>query len=252
MDFGLVGQLDRKTREILFRLAVGVVRQNPAAATGAVLRLTTPEGKVDLDRLEMEIGVFMETYLSGTFGEIRISHFVRDALDLLYQHQLRVPPDLLLLAKSLSQFESLGTRLDPTFQITEEAKPVLAGIFKKRFSPGWLVSTIKRSGLELASFFENLPRDLGPMYQSLKTGRIQTDMNVKGLERLSQAINKASYRLAMAVVLGALVIGSALVVHSKIPPLWRGLPVLGIVGFLTAAIIGFWLVMDFIRKDLNQ
>jgi ubiquinone biosynthesis protein len=252
MDFGLVGQLDRKTREILFRLAVGVVRQNPAAVSRALLRLTTPEEKVDLDRLEMEIGVFMETYLSGTLGELRISHFVRDALDLLYQHQLRVPPDLLLLAKALAQFESLGTRLDPDFQITEEAKPVLAGIFKKRFTPGWLVETVKRSGLELAGFIENLPRDLAPLYQSLKTGRLQTDMNVKGLDRLGQAINKASYRLALAVVLGALVIGSALVIHSKVPPLWRGLPVLGLVGFLAAAIIGFWLVMDFIRKDLSQ
>jgi ubiquinone biosynthesis protein len=252
MDFGLVGQLDRKTRELLFRLALGVARQNPLAVTRAALSLTTPETRVDVDRLEMEIGVFMENHLSGTLGDLRVGHLLQDSLDLLTQHQLRVPPNLLLLVKALVQYESLGVRLDPDFQIVEEAKPVLTGIFKTRFSPGWWLELIKRKGLELAGFLENLPKDLEPMYQSLKTGRHQVDMEIKGLDRLGQAINKASYRLALALVLGSLVIGSALVIHAKIPPLWHDLPILGLAGFLGAAIIGFGLVMDFIRKDLSD
>jgi ubiquinone biosynthesis protein len=249
MDFGLVGQLDRRTREHLLRLAIGVVRHDPLSVTRSILGLTTSDGEVDRDRLEMEIGIYLETYLSGTLRELKIGHFLRDGLDLLYQHQLRTPPDLLLLVKALVQYESLGSNLDPEFQITEEAKPVLAGFFKKRFSLNWWGELLKRRGLEVTNFLENLPRDLAPMYQSLKTGRLQSDMVVKDLDRLGQAVNKASYRLALAVVLGALLIGSAVVIHAKTPPFWRDLPILGLVGFLGAAIIGFWLVMDFIRKD---
>ncbi|MDR2141231.1 MAG: hypothetical protein LBR11_05465 [Deltaproteobacteria bacterium] len=249
IDFGLVGQLDRRTRDLIFRLGLGVARQNPLVVTRAILGLTIQEGEVDRDRLEMEISVFMETYLSGTLGELRLGQFLRDALDLLYQHQLRSPPDLLLLVKGLAQYEGVGTKLAPDFQITEEAKPVLASLYKKRFTPGWWAQTLKRRSLELISFLEGMPRDLEPLYQSLKTGRLQTDMAIKDLDRLGQSISKASYRLAVSVVLGALVIGSALVVHSKIPPLWRGLPILGLVGFLAAAIMGFWLVMDYLRRD---
>jgi ubiquinone biosynthesis protein len=249
MDFGLVGQLDRKTRELLFRLALGVVRRNPHAVTMAALRLTRPEGKIDVERLEMEIGVFMENYLYGTLGDLRVNAFLRDALELLRQHQLRAPADLLLLVKTLVQYESMGVRLDPGFQIAEEAKSVLTGIFKTRFSPGWWAQTFRRRGQELIGFLENLPRDLNPLYQSLKTGRVQVDMNVVGLEKLGQAVNKASSRIALALVLGSLVIGSALVIHAKVPPLWRGLPVMGILGFLAAALIGFWLVLDFMRRE---
>ncbi|MDR1576800.1 MAG: hypothetical protein LBT86_01035 [Deltaproteobacteria bacterium] len=252
MDFGLVGQLDSKTKETLFRLAMGVASQNPLAVTRAILRLVTVEGEIDRDRLEMEVGGFLENYLSGTLGEIKMSLMLRDGLELLYQHQLRVPPDLLLLVKAMSQYENLGSSLDPTFHITKEAKPVLTRIFKKQFSPGWWRKNLKRRGVELFGFLENLPRDLEPLYQTLKTGRLQTDLSVKDFDKLGQAVNKASYRLALAITLGALVIGSALVVLSKVPPLWRGLPILGLVGFLAAAILGFWLALDFIRKDLGD
>jgi ubiquinone biosynthesis protein len=252
MDFGLVGQLDGKTKETLFKLAVGVARQNPLTVTQAILRLVSHSGEVDRDRLELEIGVFLDNYFSGTLGEIKMGSLLRDGLDLLYQHQLRTPPDLLLLVKAIVQYESLGSNLDPNFRVTEEAKPVLTRIYKKRFSPGWWQRLIKRRSLEAIGFLENLPRDLAPIYHSLKTGRFQMDMSVKDFDTLAQAVNKASYRLALAIVLGALLIGSALVVHSKIPPLWRDLPILGLVGFLGAAVIGFWLVLDFIRKDLGD
>ncbi|MDR1395878.1 MAG: hypothetical protein LBK52_06900 [Deltaproteobacteria bacterium] len=249
MDFGLVGQLDRRTRELLLKLAVGAVRHNPLAVTRAIIQLTTSEGEVDRDRLEMEIGVFLDNYLTGTLGDLKMGRFLRDGLDLLYQHQLRTPADLLLLVKALAQFESLGSKLDPGFQITEEARPVLAGFIKKRFSRSWWSDILRRRGLEIAVLLENLPRDMEPLYQSLKTGRLQSDMNLKDLDKLGQAVSLASIRLALAVVLASLVIGSALVIHAKVPPFWRGLPVLGLAGFMAAALIGFWLVLNFIRKD---
>jgi ubiquinone biosynthesis protein len=249
MDFGLVGQLDRSTREQLFKLAVGVVRHDSLAVTRAVLRLFNVTAEIDRDRLELEIGVFLETYFSGTLKDIKIGQCLRDGLDLLFQHQLKTPPDVLLLVKALVQYEGLGTQLDPDFKITEEARPVLASFFKKRFTVSWWQETLKRRGMELYGILENLPRDLAPMYKSLKTGRIQTDMNIKDLHKLGLTVSQASYRLAMSIVLASLVIGSALVIHAKVPPFWRDLPVLGLVGFLGAGLIGFWLVWDFIRRD---
>jgi ubiquinone biosynthesis protein len=51
-------------------------------------------------------------------------------------------------------------------------------------------------------------------------------------------------RLAFAIVLAALIIGSSLIVLSGVPPKWRDIPVIGVVGFIVAGLMGFWLLIS--------
>ncbi|MDR1545988.1 MAG: hypothetical protein LBU12_04615 [Deltaproteobacteria bacterium] len=248
MDFGLVGRLDRRTRTGLLSLARGVVRRNPAAVVRAMLSLVKPDEEPDREGLEMEVEVFLENHVTGALKNLRLGQILRDVLELMSQHQLRIPPNLLLMVKALSQYESLGQKLDPNFKFVEEAEPVVSRIYRRRLSPGFWLEVFSRHGLEALGFLENLPAELGPFRQMLKSGRLQGDLVVKDVDKLSQSINQASYRLSFALVLAALVIGSSVVIHAKLPPFWRGLPILGLAGFLGAGVVGFWLVWDFLRK----
>jgi ubiquinone biosynthesis protein len=248
MDFGLVGALDRRSRESLLSLAVGVVTLNETKAARAVLRLTIHPDNVDFEALEREVGLFMETHLSGSLGEIRLGDLLKDVLELMSQHNLRAPQNLLLLIKALVQYESLGLRLDPDFKVVEVAGPQIATIYRKRFSPLYWFDSSVRGALVAADTVENLPSDFKNLFRTLKSGRLPADLTIKDLDRLGRSITEAGYRLSFALVLASLVIGSAVVIHSKVPPLWRGFPVLGLVGFLGAGLVGFWLLVDFLRK----
>ena len=48
--------------------------------------------------------------------------------------------------------------------------------------------------------------------------------------------------------IAALIIGSALIVISKTPPLFYGISLIGIIGFLAAAIMGIWLLVAIVKK----
>ena len=249
MDFGLVGSLDRQTRDNLLSLALGVVSRNDARVVRAMLRLTSYEGTPNREAMEREVGVFLETHLSGSLKEIKVGEVMKDALELMGQHRLRTPQSLLLLVKALVHFESLCLRLDPDFNVISEGGPVLSAICKERLSPRHWWELASRHGLEAASAAESLPKDLSAIWSAIKSGRLPADLTIKDLDRLSLSVSQASYRLSFAVVLAALVVGSSLVIHSKLPPLLYGLPVLGLAGFLGAAVVGFWLVWDFLRKS---
>jgi ubiquinone biosynthesis protein len=190
----------------------------------------------------------METHLSGSIKDIRVGLLLKDVLELLTQHGLIVPNDLLLLVKTLIQLESLGLKLDPNFNVVDEVRPVLIDLYRRRFNPAFWLDALNRRGLEMAMTLEGLPDDLSPLYKTLKSGRLPADLTIRGFERMGQFLNQASYRLSFAIVLASLVIGSSLVMHAKLPPLWRGLPILGLAGFLGAGVVGFWLVWDFLRK----
>ena len=56
-----------------------------------------------------------------------------------------------------------------------------------------------------------------------------------------------SNRIAFAIVLASIIVGSSLIVLSKIPPMWNDIPVIGLIGFLATGILGFWLLISILR-----
>ncbi len=60
--------------------------------------------------------------------------------------------------------------------------------------------------------------------------------------------DRSSNRIVFAIVMASLIIGSALIVLSGIPPERRDIPVIETDGFLTAGLIGLGLLVPIIRK----
>jgi ubiquinone biosynthesis protein len=54
--------------------------------------------------------------------------------------------------------------------------------------------------------------------------------------------------MSFAIIIAALIIGSALIVISEIPPLVFGISLIGIIGYLVAAVMGIWLLLAIIKK----
>ena len=252
LDFGLVGRLNRSTRETLLDLTLAAARQNARGVAAALLKLVPVEPDApppDRERLEMELELFLEAHLGSRLKDLDMGRVLKDMLDIAVQHQLSPPSDLMLLVKALIQIEGLGGRLDPDFNILLAARPFLMEQYRQRISPVYWVRRLKNTLTEAIDFLALLPGDLKPLYQMLRSGRLKSDFSLEGLEDLRQTLDRVSYRLSFALVLAALIIASAVMVHAKAPPLWHGVPVLGILGFFGAALVGFWLIYDFLKNN---
>ena len=79
-------------------------------------------------------------------------------------------------------------------------------------------------------------------------GKVKIEFEHRGLEPMLSAHDRISNRLAFAIVLASLVIGSSLIVLSGIPPKWHEIPVIGLVGFVIAGIMAFWLLVSILRR----
>ena len=54
--------------------------------------------------------------------------------------------------------------------------------------------------------------------------------------------------MSFSIIIAALIIGSALIVISEMPPLIYGISLIGLIGFLAAAVMGIWLLIAILRK----
>ena len=73
-------------------------------------------------------------------------------------------------------------------------------------------------------------------------------VEVRQMDRLMREFDTASNRLTLAIILAASIIGSSLIVQTKMPPLLWGYSALGLVGFLISAVLGLGLVIAILRS----
>jgi ubiquinone biosynthesis protein len=248
LDMGNMGRLDRQGRENIVDLVMGVVKRDPEGLADALLRVTSWDEEPDRRSLEKDISEFIDRHFYRPLKDLDLGKLLNHFLGIAVRHRLRVHPDFLLFVKALSSIEGLGRELDPDFDIIKEAAPFVEQLHKERFYPRRIVEDMLGSGSELVNLARALPKDLQVLFRLAKAGKLKLEFEHLGLEPLLKTLERFSKRLSFAVVLASLVIGSSLIIHSGIPPKWHNVPIIGLAGYVMAAIMGFWLLVSILRR----
>jgi ubiquinone biosynthesis protein len=248
LDFGMTGSVDRRTREDFIDLAESVVNRNESRATQVLLKLTDWDEDPDIRLLEKDVADFMGRHLHKPLKDIKIGKLLNNLLELAFQHRLRIPPDIFLMLKAFSAIEGVGLMLDPDFDMIQQAAPFIKEVKRARLSPQRITGDIFRLAIELFQFVENFPRDILSITRLIKQQKLSLNLEYKGLDRMLSTYDQISNRISFSIIIAALIIGSALVIMSKVPPLFYDISLIGIVGFLAAAIMGIWLLVAILRK----
>ncbi|MGD9279321.1 MAG: AarF/UbiB family protein [Desulfobacterales bacterium] len=248
VDFGMMGIVDRATREEFVDLIDSVVHQQEVKATQVLLRLTEWEEQPDVRALEREFADFMGRHLYKPLKDMEVGKLLQDLIELTIRFQLRIPPDIFLMIKALSAIESVGRTLDPEFDLIAHATPFIKRVKLERFAPKRLSSDVFDMISRLLEFLQQFPKDLMDLTGMIRQQKLSLQLEHKGLETMLATQDRTSNRMSFAIIIAALIIGSALIVISEIPPLVYGISLIGIIGYLVAAVMGFWLLVAIIRK----
>lgn len=242
LDFGMMGRLDRQSREIFAELILNIIQRNEVKATDAVLKLTHSHALVDRLSLEREISELIDQYLYRPLKELEIGKIIRQLMDLTVKHELQIPAQFFLLIKSISQIESLGRDLDPDFDLTERAGPYIRKLLMNRYHPKRVMRDFYETGSDLVYLLKEVPGELRELLKQAKQGQIKMEMKHAGLRPMQNTLSHLSNRISSAIVLAAIIVGSSLIIHSKIPPYWHGIPIIGLAGFLASGVMGLILL----------
>ena len=248
IDFGQMGRLTRQDRDDFTALVASLVRRDEEGITAGVLRCTRQLGEIDRERLQRDLVFFVDRYLYQPLDKLEAAKIFQDLLGLVTRHRLSFKPGLYLMMKALSTLEGVGMMLDPSLQLFTLAKPFMHRLQMERLNPGRLAEDAAGLGLSSVRLARALPRDLGTILRQLQSGRLRIGFEHQGIVPLQRTLERVSNRLAFAIVLAALIVGSSLIVLSGIPPRWRNVPVIGLFGFLLAACMGFGLLISMIRR----
>lgn len=257
IDFGMVGRLSSTRRGEVLQLLLGLVERKPEGVVESLLEWSGSSGNsgpgrrgrgVDIDELEQEIETFVDQYRNTPLERLSLAGMLEDATRLIREQHLALPADLALLVKAFVTLEALGRGLDPAFHMATEAMPALQAAARARYRPRAIAKRSKLSLVRALSLVERLPDDLTRLIRRAQRGQLRLELDLAHLKRVGDQIDRAASRLAIALVIAALVIGSSIVMTVSAGPRLFGLPLFGFAGFCGAAIGGIWLVQS-IRRN---
>jgi ubiquinone biosynthesis protein len=246
LDFGMTGRLERGTRERLAEVVLAVVERDDAALARALLALADYDDEPDLRAFQGDAAELMDQYAYRPLGEWRIGRMLEQVFQTTTRHRLRVPADLFLMVKALSELESLARALDPAFDVVGAAAPFVRAA-RGGPSAGGLARSASEAGRAALALLSSAPADLREILRQARRGRLLIEFEHKGLEPALSALDKVSNRIALAVLLGSLLIASSVVIHAGVPPYWRGVPALGLAGYLLSGVMSLWLLAAILR-----
>ena len=135
VDFGIMGRLDRPTREYLAEMLLGFLSRD----YGRVAAVHFRAGYVPADQSEAlfaqaarSIG---EPILERPLNEISVARLLRQLFRITAQFRMETQPQLLLLQKTMLMAEGMGRRLNPDVNIWELARPLIEDWMLDRLHP---------------------------------------------------------------------------------------------------------------------
>jgi len=247
LDFGIMGRLSEEMKNNFANMIMGIIQKDTNIIITTIEIICNGDIQ-DREELREEIDEFIDYYYGISLGEINFGKLLNELIEAVIRHKLKIPSNFFLMEKALITVEGLGKGLDPDFNMVSLLRPFTQKLISKKLSLLQMVEDTLKLIPELSQLLKEMPTETREILQKLKTGKLKVEFEHKGLKPMLSTGDKISNRLSFSIVIAALIIGSSLIVNSKMGPLLWGFPAVGIIGFLAAGVFGLYLIIAILRS----
>jgi len=247
MDWGMVGRLTPDERNDLLFLIRAAVDKDSRKLAQLVSSIATAHKNVNTGHLEKDLIEIMDVYLSLPLKEIQVGTLLEDLVEVLKSHTLRLPPDMSIVIKALITAEGTARMLYPDLDVISEATPHVRRLVSRQYSKGYIWQRLRNNLSAMWGLQQHLPHTLSSILRKIESDDITIGFDHKNLSPMQKALESSFNRLTLGIVLGAMIIGSSMIITTGVGPLLFGYPALGMTGYLISAVLGLWLIITIIR-----
>lgn len=248
VDFGMVGHLSDELKSQLATTLLALLKNNLDMIVEVYADIGVFPKQLNRRELKTDILELLDKYFNTPFQHLDIAKIFEDIVRLARNHKVILPRDFILLGKSLVTITGLARELDPDFKFAKAISPHISTILREKFSPRKLFDAAIFPTWTFFSLLQRLPSNIKDLLRLVKNGDLQLVLQHEIPEKAYQQLDKVSNRIAVSIVVSAIIISSSLLILANIEPKLHGIPLLGIIGYMFAGIIGLWFLIGIFRS----
>ncbi|RMD80416.1 MAG: AarF/ABC1/UbiB kinase family protein [Gammaproteobacteria bacterium] len=223
-DFGIVGTLDPATRAALAGYLQALLSRDSAWLLEAYLELGVVEGAVDRALLRQRLHELLQEYAGLPMRDWSLAEILLRTARMGLLHNVRLPHHLLVLARTVLLLENDARILDPGFDpvgyLVARGRRVARAAVQGEAEE----AARRRLRHEAALALHQAPERLAAFLAQGRRQGWRLPVDLRGLEQLEGHIDRASNRVALALVALGLYIAASLLAGLEGAARLLGLP----------------------------
>lgn len=247
LDFGIVGRINEDKKFKLADILIAGIERDADRIIELFRELGALEHTQDA-KLRLSLEEMLDKYYGVTLEEFAMDDFFKDLVKIISENKVKILPDYFLLIKTIGMVEVVGKMLDEHFNIAVRTQKFVEGLIREKYSAGQITGRLKKFSKNTFDLLQNFPSDVTAIVNKVKKGELKVGFVHSNLENLISALDKVSARVSFSLIIAALIIGSSIIINSSKETLFGHAHHLGIVGYIMAAILGVWLLVNILRS----
>jgi len=250
LDLGMVARLSQRLQDMLLKMVMAIVHGRGDETADLALQMAEQREDCDPAEFRRRVGAMVAEYggeglTLAPMGKVFLD-IVRAALD----WGVRLPAEMAMLGKALYNLESIGRTLAPEFNPTDSIRRNSAELMRQRMLKSLSPEHLFNSALELRDFADKLPARLNKILDATAANQLGLKIDT-GIDapQLMLGFQKVANRIAMGLVIAALIVGAAMLFQVQTAFRIFGYPGFAILCFLVAAGAGVALLWNIAAQD---
>jgi len=252
LDLGMVGRIMPRLQEDLLQLLLAISEGHGEDASQIAIKIGQPRREFDQTEFTRRISEIVGQQKTATVEQMQVGRLVLEVTRCASECQIRVPPELTMLGKTLLNLDQVGRTLapqfDPNASIRRNAAEILRQRVVKTLSPGNLFSGV----LEVKDLLQRLPARLNRFFDALANNEFKVSVDAIDEKTLIVGFQKIANRITVGLIIAALIVGAALLMRVETNFRIWGYPGLAIIFFLCAAGAGIVLLLNILFYDKSK
>lgn len=249
LDLGMVGYITPELQENLLQLLLAVSDGRGDDVAGIAIKIGGIKASFLENAFRQRIAGLVSENQGSKMDQIPMGRVVLEITQIAGDNGLQVPAELTMLGKTLLNLDMVGKTLDPTFNpsasIRSNAEKIMQQRVWKAFTPTNLLGGV----LEVKDLLMRLPRRFNRILDMIARNELKVSVDAIDENVIIDGLQKVANRIALGLILAALIIGAALLMRVDTSFRIFGYPGLAILCFMGAGGVGILLIIQILIKD---
>jgi ubiquinone biosynthesis protein len=251
IDLGMVARLTPGLQERLLQMLLAVSDNQSDDAAKALLAMGEAREDADIPGFHRAVADLLAQHHEMSFEPPQVGRAVLMLLKAAGDNRIRLPVELAMIGKTLLNLDQIAHVLAPHFDPNAAIRRHAADITQRQVARDLSLSSLFSTAVELKDFVQHLPGRVNRILDRLADNEFQVRVDAIDETRLMEGMQKVANRIALGLVLAALIVGAALMMDVPTSFVIFGYPGLAILLFLAAAAGGMVLAVSILANDIK-
>ena len=249
LDFGMCARISTEFQDEIIKLLLAISTNRGSDTAQACIRMSQRGEKFDEQQFTREISQIVAAVHDAAASEVNVGQLIFQVVNIAGSNDLRVPAELTMLGKTLLHLDAITSKLDPEYDpaqvIRDYAERLMAQKLAQKFNPQNFYPAL----LDLNQLVLDLPHRTREILDMTAGGKLSFGIKFMQAEEFLAGLQHVANRISVGAIVAALLISSSLLMRVETRFRIFGYPGLAMLGYLAAAAIAFYLVINILRTD---